>query len=269
MANSAKAPKSVEVEDFKFTRQPMVRWFDPRQLAGTGVQAFLSSIFGAYADNREVQAALHTPEIRYYTDEDEIWIDYIADLGDGWNSTYTMAKLLAEEERDFVYQGESFPTERGKLLLMGGDQVYPTATREEYRNRMHGPYRSALPSVPPDKEFSADLGLSEDLDKATISNHLRAAFEAEEITLSPQARVSVEQEGSSWLIADGVKTYTIQKEEDTKEEESLKVSVDGHPHLFAIPGNHDWYDGLRAFTRLFCQERWIGGWKTYQSRSLR
>ena len=261
MANSAKAPKSVEVGDFKFEPQPMVRWFDPKQLAGTGAQAFLSSIFGAYADNREVQAVLRTPEIRSYTDEDEIWIDYIADIGDGWNSTYTMAKLLAEEEPELVYQGESFPTQRGKLLLMGGDQVYPTATREEYRNRMRGPYRSALPSVAP-KEFTVDLALSKDLDKTTLSTDLRAAFESEKIGLSGKATVSVEEAGDSWLITDGVKTHTVEKEEN-----SLKVRVDKHPHLFAIPGNHDWYDGLRSFTRLFCQGRWIGGWETHQSRS--
>jgi hypothetical protein len=42
------------------------------------------------------------------------------------------------------------------------------------------------------------------------------------------------------------------------------------PRLFAIPGNHDWYDGLSAFTRLFCTDvggRWLGGWRTEQTRS--
>ena len=29
------------------------------------------------------------------------------------------------------------------------------------------------------------------------------------------------------------------------------------PHVYAVPGNHDWYDGLSAFTRLFCSD--IGG----------
>src|SRR5262249_46347924 len=40
-----------------------------------------------------------------------------------------------------------------------------------------------------------------------------------------------------------------------------------HPVIFALPGNHDWYDGLISFTRLFCQTRWVGGWRTMQSRS--
>ena len=42
------------------------------------------------------------------------------------------------------------------------------------------------------------------------------------------------------------------------------------PHVFAIPGNHDWYDGLSAFTRLFCSDvggRGFAGWWTRQTRS--
>ena len=189
MLTPPQIPKSEKKEDLGFERKPMVRWFDPGQLAGTGIQALLSSIFGAFADKRETQAALHKSQIRDYTEQDEIWIDYIADLGDGWNPTYTMAKLLVRDELEFDGLDES--TKRGQLLIMGGDQVYPTATREEYRNRLVGPYQSALPWVPEDK----------------------------------------------------------------------------HPHLFVVPGNHDWYDGLTSFTRLFCQGRWIGGWQTKQSRS--
>ncbi|MBD0259532.1 MAG: hypothetical protein ICV83_27750 [Cytophagales bacterium] len=37
--------------------------------------------------------------------------------------------------------------------------------------------------------------------------------------------------------------------------------------LFAIPGNHDWYDGLASFVKQFCQGRWVGGWRTTQTRS--
>jgi hypothetical protein len=39
------------------------------------------------------------------------------------------------------------------------------------------------------------------------------------------------------------------------------------PLLYALPGNHDWYDGLTSFMRVFCQSRSIGGWKTAQTRS--
>jgi hypothetical protein len=40
-----------------------------------------------------------------------------------------------------------------------------------------------------------------------------------------------------------------------------------HPRILAIPGNHDWYDGLTGFMRLFAQPGWIGGRKLEQTRS--
>lgn len=40
-----------------------------------------------------------------------------------------------------------------------------------------------------------------------------------------------------------------------------------HPYLFAIPGNHDWYDNLTAFTRLFMEKEWFCGWRLAQRRS--
>lgn len=40
-----------------------------------------------------------------------------------------------------------------------------------------------------------------------------------------------------------------------------------HPRMLAIPGNHDWYDGLSGFMRLFAQTTWIGGRELEQTRS--
>jgi len=51
------------------------------------------------------------------------------------------------------------------------------------------------------------------------------------------------------------------------------------PHIFALPGNHDWYDSLVAFKQLFCSHIFNdrkfacdeltqkGGWQTRQTRS--
>jgi hypothetical protein len=49
-----------------------------------------------------------------------------------------------------------------------------------------------------------------------------------------------------------------------------EVPAEGpRPTLFALPGNHDWYDGLTAFLRLFARRKdaHIGGWRTQQRRS--
>lgn len=175
-----------------FKQRPMVKWFNPGQLLDTAMRAVLSEIFGAYTDKREIQAALEATHVyNSISGKDELWIDYVADLGDGFDSTYTVAKLLAEGTRVYEYESKSFVTRRGNILIMGGDQVYPAAKREEYRDRLLGPYAAALPS---------------------------------------------ESESEA-------------------------------PQLFAIPGNHDWYDGLTNFMRTFCQQQWIGGWRTRQSRS--
>ncbi len=172
-----------------FVPQPMVRWLDPHQLLDTSTRVLASGLLTSYTDSRELQ--VHTPGDVYDRSEpDEVWLDYVADLGDGWNSTYTVARLLAQDELELRHEDRSHHTERGSIVVMGGDQVYPVPTATQYENRFLGPYRAAMPCAP----------------------------------------------GPS-------------------------------PDLFAIPGSHDWYDGLLNFTNIFCRQRPVGGWRTHQTRS--
>jgi hypothetical protein len=199
----------------KAKQKPMVGWYDPRQLAQTGVQVAISTIFGRHSDHRLVEA-MASGEVKekfydytyHYADDgqdrcepdetrprDSIWIDYVGDVGDGWNATYAIAYHLAETGRTFTYtdrEGKQCQAEthRGDILIFGGDEAYPTASRIEYKERLLGPYETAL-----------------------------------------------------------------------------RKTDDPHPHAFAIPGNHDWYDSLVSFTRLFTSRRWFAGWRTRQSRS--
>ncbi|MGW6396465.1 hypothetical protein ACWFR1_39570 [Streptomyces sp. NPDC055103] len=172
-----------------FTPQEPVRWLAPKELARTAVKVGLAAVFADYADKREIQGALqagllHAPLAR--PDADEIWIDFAADLGDGFEATYSVASAVAADR--LVVEGAG-ACPRASLLVLGGDQVYPVASTTAYEDRMKGPYRAALPSAP-------DL-----------------------------------------------------------------------PLMVVLPGNHDWYDGLTAFLRMFAQGRSIGGWETRQSRS--
>lgn len=96
---------------------------------------------------REVQSGL--PGDVYderLSDSDELWLDYVADLGDGFNATYSMAYLLAQPHLDV----DGRPLPRGRILVMGGDHVYPTVSGKQYEDRFKGPYRAALPQPPPD-----------------------------------------------------------------------------------------------------------------------
>lgn len=129
----------------------MVKWFNLGTLIGAAKKAFISSMFGTYADGRLVQVILGNPndgkpidinsnELPYGS-SDEIWIDFVADVGDGFDSTYTIAHWLSRPEIEINGQ----VTKRGEILLMGGDQVYPTPTIDEYLTRFENPYIYANP----------------------------------------------------------------------------------------------------------------------------
>ncbi len=183
----------------KYKQPKMVNWYDAKQLASTGLRAVISGEFGHYADKRELQAALR-PKVAAvdYSDEEEIWIDYVSDTGDGFNSTFSIAKLVSEQKLNLALKNDSttqaVETKPGKIIIFGGDEVYPTPEMNQYNNRFKTPFSLANP-----------------FNKNTPKNE--------------------------------------------------------RPALFAIPGNHDWYDGLGNFIALFCQKRWIGNWQTVQERS--
>ena len=182
----------------------MAHWFSPALLFKLVGNVILSSVFGQYADRRLMIAALDTvpPEehvrraealqANFKPDADgAVWLDFVADLGDGFDSTYAVASLLARKQLQFG--AETLP--RGQALVMGGDEVYPAATGPAYRNQLRQPYAWAFP----DHDYGDDKGVP----------------------------------------------------------------------VFAIPGNHDWYDGLVHFLAFFCKEKpWhIGNWRTQQRRS--
>jgi hypothetical protein len=183
-------PVSRDPTELGFTPQPPVPWLAPLQLLNTGLRSLLAILFGNYLDKRELQIALPSHIHAQPGTDGELWLDYVADLGDGFNATYSVAYLLAQPHLEL--DGRRLP--RGQVLLMGGDQVYPTPSTEAYEDRLKGPYVAAMPCPPP--------GVS-------------------------------------------------------------------RPTLYALPGNHDWYDGLTAFLRLFVRVKTdnIGGWRTEQSRS--
>ena len=133
----------------------MTSWFRPVLLAKLLLRVIVSDLFGQYADRRLIQAALDPvdeAELRARADltthmsadaDGAVWFDYVADLGDGFDATYAVAYLLAQPS--LTVGGHQ--TRRGSVLLMGGDQVYPTATGDDYRIRMRKPYTFARPAA--------------------------------------------------------------------------------------------------------------------------
>ncbi|HEX6197254.1 MAG TPA: hypothetical protein VFZ37_15175 [Jiangellaceae bacterium] len=180
-------PTDLTPERIGFDLKRPVAWLNPGVLLQTGAQVVTAYLFDRFLDKRELQAVFPST-VHDHSDHDELWLDYTADAGDGFDATYSIAYLIAANR--LTVSGAPTELPRGDVLVLGGDQVYPAASATAYEDRWKGPYRAALP------ELSQDS-----------------------------------------------------------------------PTIYAIPGNHDWYDGLTAFIRLFAQNDPIGGWRTAQNRS--
>jgi hypothetical protein len=137
------------LNDYK-TYPPMVRWFSPALLFALLQNVVLSSVFGRYADRRLMIAALDTVPVDKHLEratrlkpepiDGAVWLDFVADLGDGFDSTYAIATLLARKALKVGMQ--ILP--RGQMLIMGGDEVYPKASEQAYSNQLRQPYRWAF-----------------------------------------------------------------------------------------------------------------------------
>ena len=201
-------------------RAPAVKWLSVPQLVRTALDVLQASSFAKYADKRETMAT--TPREFYRLPaageqpRDEVFVDYVADTGDGFDATFSTARCLSGAAEASITPG-SDPAFAGRgaqadLLVFGGDEVYPVASAMQYEERLNEVLRTAA---------------------------------------------------------------------------SLDDVVD-LPPVMALPGNHDWYDGLASFRRNFC-ESWVqrdaqageelipvpaadrrddvGGWGAFQSRS--
>jgi hypothetical protein len=186
-------PKTVA--DLTFPQRRPVNWFSPPTLARAAAKVILSAAFGEYLDKRELQQTLAGEIVADETNSKEVWIDFVADTGDGFDPTYSVAWCVSQPA--IQPAGLDFSLPRAHYLIFGGDEVYPYATPKEYDERFRGPYKAALPWT-------------------------------EEDPTRPDAR---------------------------------------YPCVLAIPGNHDWYDGLTGFMRVFAQRGWIGGRERKQARS--
>jgi hypothetical protein len=202
----------------------MVGWYDPVQLSRTGVEVLITTILGKYADQRLIQALTARagviydftkaqPEIISLGDplnpgkveapvilngefvtagnsephpDQPLWLDFVADTGDGWDSTYAVASAITMTHK-LTYrrpgnnQDVVEETSPGELLIFGGDEVYPTASRLVYEQRLVQPFRAAF------------------------------------------------------------------------------VKKAHYPMVFALPGNHDWYDNLVSFSRIFASREPFAG----------
>ena len=62
---------------------------------------------------------------------EELWFDFMADCGDGFDSSYSIARMLSQP--NLRVGGRNL--QRGKILVIGGDLAYPNPTKENFEER--------------------------------------------------------------------------------------------------------------------------------------
>jgi len=81
----------------------------------------MNQVQGVPTDKKKAQDGVQQGDSTYdpFSEEKDLWFDFIADTGDGGNSTYSVARLLAQPSIRCTNSELDLP--RGKLLLIGGD----------------------------------------------------------------------------------------------------------------------------------------------------
>ncbi len=230
-------------------RHKPASWVTPGHILASGGRAILMKILQDFLDKRELQRGYDDSVVRHSADN-EVIVDYVADTGDGFTATYSVFRQFNPDAMGHA-----------DMLVFGGDQVYPMASSQAYREKFTGPLMDAVP---------ADyLG--------GVCDRINAGdFEGARALLAPTGdrdwhahqvdllRTALRAQGREEVI-DALLDGSSPGGAIAESQPAVEAAP---PAVLAIPGNHDWYDGLTAFSRLFMEPGTrIGGFETVQSRS--
>ncbi len=171
------------------------------------------------------------------TDEEEFWFDYIADSGDGQMATYNVAYLClndmwtggslaaadptlpaSSDEAEVRFEASDQHTTllpRGQFLFVGGDTAYHISDYSTLSERFQHPFRWAFTSL---RGFLSQ------------TNRLNSTpMEDGNLPL-------LDSQGKPMLNSQG---------------NLLRWDTEPARPIFAVPGNHDYYDVIDGFNRQF------------------
>jgi hypothetical protein len=168
MSNYRGTPIRIKQPDINvgWTYHGMTSWYHPVRMLATGRRVGNATTFGKMFDRREILASLDPFDDTFFRDnmdfstegtspdapQEPFWFDYCADTGDGWWPTYAVARLLARRELTGVLGApgaDNKPTpfkeilKQGRVLVFGGDMMYPTPSQEIYQEKLFDPFNAA------------------------------------------------------------------------------------------------------------------------------
>ena len=182
-----------------------------------------------------------------------MWVDFIADTGDGGDATYNVARHLAAPHASVVLP---MPNDDDEPLPPGISPLSPSSL-----SQLHEAASASIKPHTAGNEGKMEITLPRaqllliggDL---VYPNPTRSAYESRLFHPFSSAFPPPPHYHPSRIPC-------------LKPDLSGKGSIHQHqgPACFAIPGNHDWIDGLVAFSDLFMNRGWLGGWCLPQEKS--
>ncbi|CCW59812.1 unnamed protein product [Phytomonas sp. EM1] len=135
---------------------------------------------------------------------------------------------------------------RGSFVVVGGDLAYPNPNDETYQTRLFEPYSDAL-------------GGNRILRRTFFEQQRKIVAEDPE----DRDRVHIRMLDAATVARLACADSTLRS--DYRSVTGVLRSI---PMFFAIPGNHDWFDGLSTFRKYITEKTWIGGWLMPQRSSF-
>ncbi|EHR73272.1 hypothetical protein BurJ1DRAFT_4484 [Burkholderiales bacterium JOSHI_001] len=158
-----------------------VAWYSPVGLRRVAREQLGAMNLLRHLDRRETfSGTLEMVDLRSLAEpgtdgEPGFWFDFLADTGDGGNASYTVARgaLAAQVQAE----GAEHLLPEARLLVLGGDLAYPSASPELYQSRLVEMFElardraSRFADVPRDLAHDAPIAPSHKLVAAIPQNH--------------------------------------------------------------------------------------------------
>eukprot|EP00929_Paragymnodinium_shiwhaense_P091221 TRINITY_DN51244_c0_g1_i1.p1 TRINITY_DN51244_c0_g1~~TRINITY_DN51244_c0_g1_i1.p1 ORF type:complete len:1150 (-),score=135.26 TRINITY_DN51244_c0_g1_i1:315-3764(-) len=298
------AVSEQRVSSMSWEEQPtMCPWYTTALVHTIGAMIVQFKVFLGRFDARCMRAAVTTalgsPDRldRRFVDRDELWFDFVADTGDGFHSTYTIARSLAQPRLNVSVPNETHRLSRRAMrrsvqrlassasstlrkingLKSGSKDDHSCQSQSSgaaSNNSDHLPFmrsvsQSSLPGLKPEDGKDGPAAV-------TMPFGAEALFLPRgELLLHggdlayPQPSLEVYEQRlirpyeaalSAPLGVDPTDVSCHQRAANSK-----IAQENGAPLCWMIPGNHDWFDGLETFLHTICGRHWFAGWQLPQT----
>ena len=230
---------------------PMVPWFS-LSLTTTAIQLLVSlKVFVGRLDIRHILTAVckDDGDIVFDLRSQEGSIDFLADGGDGFNSSYSVARMLAQPNL-------AVKVPRNLKNKPGGSKMSGKSSSVK---------KPGTPKFDDNSSSVSSASHHSSLVQRRITNPPPAIVSGDSAISLPRGAVVVH---GGDLVYPRPSSQTYRTRLLGPLEAALPAGPGGNrPRMFLIPGNHDHYDGLESFVRWILGSSCIGGWKLPQRSS--